>query len=458
MSRLYLWSPLLLLSWPPLWLLVQVAQASDWAQDHVPLTSDPPGLTSEQLTGSPHVLAPSAEPGGFAYLTALLSSPDVAPPVRTPRHRPHPIHLHLPNATPQPLDLGLTITPEPTKEAESTTAQQEALPQPVEHPEEMESSPTQQETSEKPPEPPGEAEPLSEQEPPAQPSEPLGEDEPFPTQLETPVQLSESLEEAETSPTQEGTPALSAGEVEPSATLQEQPAQPPEPPSGEAEPLPAQQEQPAQPPEHHEVTVSPPSHHHAQQSNVANVTVKPVDVGLTISTEASPEVGPSPNPPKPSTQPSVSHTSVGFSTTQHEAPTLPPQPPEEVEPLPVQQEAPDQSPEAATVHEEAPGQHPEAPETSVQSAVSPEQLQLLSGQQEFSAASPQPLKEGEPSATQQELQAQPSEPPEKRLPRSNRSFWNPSKRRTLLQSSRGPRLSLQSHLRRWRHKVQCILG
>lgn len=80
MSRLYLWSPLLLLSWPPLWLLVQVAQASDWALDHVPLTSDPPGLTSERSLDSPHVLAPSAEPGGLAYSTASSPAQMFAPP------------------------------------------------------------------------------------------------------------------------------------------------------------------------------------------------------------------------------------------------------------------------------------------------------------------------------------------------------------------------------------------
>nr|XP_059870639.1 leucine-rich repeat-containing protein 37A3-like [Delphinus delphis] len=260
----------------------------------------------------------------------------------------------------------LTITPEPTTEAEFPTAQQEALtPPPLEHPEGTESSPTQQETSAMPPEPPGEVEPSREQEQPAQPSEPPGEVEPSPTQQEPtgqppgplvdaepspseqdqptqpsepteppeevktatqqdiPAQLSESFgepetsatkeeasaqypetpNEAESSATQQEIPALSPAEIETSATLQEQPAQPPEPSSGEVEPSPTQQEQPAQPPEHHEMTVSPPSHPHAQHSDLSGVTVKHADVELTITKEPTPEVGPSPNQRKPSAQP-----------------------------------------------------------------------------------------------------------------------------------------------------------
>ncbi|XP_065766953.1 leucine-rich repeat-containing protein 37B-like [Muntiacus reevesi] len=81
MSRLRLWSPRLLLTWQPLWLLVQAAQPLGWAQAPVQLTSDPPGLTEPWSSHSsdlppelPHALTPLAEPGGFNYLTS--SSPD----------------------------------------------------------------------------------------------------------------------------------------------------------------------------------------------------------------------------------------------------------------------------------------------------------------------------------------------------------------------------------------------
>ncbi|XP_033703539.2 uncharacterized protein [Tursiops truncatus] len=314
--------------------------------------------------------------------------------------------------------------PESPEEVEPSPVQQETPSQPPESPEEVEPSPTQQGTTGQPPEPPVEAEPSpSEKEQPTQPSEPT---EPPATQQETPAQLSESFgeaeisatqekasaqspeppNEAESSPTQQEIPALSPAEIEPSATLQEQPAQPPEPSSGEVEPSPTQQEQPAQPPEHHEMTVSPPSHPQAQRSNLSGVPVKPAHVELTITKEPTPEVGPSPNQRKPSAQPSGPLTNAEFSTTQHEAPTLPSEPPEEVEPLPVQQEAPAQSPEAGThntpsVQAEPPAEYPEHPGEEVIPATS---------QQATPDQRPQ-APEVVPSPPQQEATAQPPEPP-----------------------------------------------
>ncbi|XP_061032659.1 leucine-rich repeat-containing protein 37A2-like isoform X3 [Eubalaena glacialis] len=149
------------------------------------------------------------------------------------------------------------------------------------------------------------------------------------------------------------------------------------------------------------MTVSPPSHHHAGHSNLSSVAVKPADVELTVTKEPTPEVGPSPNQHKPSAQPSVPRTNAEFSTTQHEAPTLPSQPPEEVEPLPVQQEAPAQSPEAGTrnkpsVQEETPAQYPEHPGEEVIPATT---------QQETPDQHPQ-APEVVPSPPQQEATAQ----------------------------------------------------
>ncbi|XP_061032646.1 leucine-rich repeat-containing protein 37A2-like isoform X3 [Eubalaena glacialis] len=422
--------------------------------------SQPPELPEEVEPSLLHQEAPTETPGfPTEYVLQIPVRDEVASLPGVQRHA----HSNLPSVTLQPLDLELTITPEPTTEAEFPTAQQEALAPPLEHPEETESSPTQQETSAKPPEPPGEVEPSRERKQPAPPSEPPGEVEPSPTQQETtgqppeplveaepspseqeqatqpsepteppeevkpatqqetPAQLSESFGEAETSatqeeasaqspeppneaessPTQQEIPALSPAETEPSATLQEQPAQPPEPSSGEVEPSPTQQEQPAQPPEHLEMTVSPPSHHHAGHSNLSSVAVKPADVELTITKEPTPEVGPSPNQHKPSAQPSVPLTNAEFSATPHEAPTLPSQPPEEVEPLPVQQEAPAQSPEAGTrnkpsVQEETPAQYPEHPGEEVIPATT---------QQETPDQHPQ-APEVVPSPPQQEATAQ----------------------------------------------------
>ncbi|KAM9044313.1 leucine-rich repeat-containing protein 37A2-like isoform 3-T3 [Megaptera novaeangliae] len=303
--------------------------------------SQPPELPEEVEPSLLHQEAPTETPGfPTEYVLQIPVSDEVASLPGVQRHA----HSNLPSVTLQPLDLELTITPEPTTEAELPTAQQEALAPPPEHPEERESSPTQQETLAKPPEPPGEVEPSRER---------------------------------------------------------EQPAPPPEPSSGEVEPSPTQQEQPAQPPEHLEMTVSPPSHHHAEHSNLSSVAVKPADVELTITKEPTPEVGPSPNQQKPSAQASVPLTNAEFSTTQHEAPTLPSQPPEEVEPLPVQQEASAQSPEAGphnkpSVQEETPAQYPEHPGEEVTPATT---------QQETPDQHPQ-APEVVPSPPQQEARAQ----------------------------------------------------
>uniref|UniRef100_A0A8C0PEQ6 Leucine rich repeat containing 37A n=1 Tax=Canis lupus familiaris TaxID=9615 RepID=A0A8C0PEQ6_CANLF len=131
------------------------------------------------------------------------------------------------------------------------------------------------------------------------------------------------------------------------AILQEQPAQPPELSLGEVEPIPTQQEHPAQPLEHHEVKVAPPGHHQVQQLNLPNITVKPAGVQVTVTPEPTTEVGPLPVQRESVTQPSVPLNVEPFAT-QHEAPTLPPQSPEENEHLPFQQETPTESPESPT--------------------------------------------------------------------------------------------------------------
>ncbi|XP_044900244.1 uncharacterized protein LOC105260083 isoform X13 [Felis catus] len=413
-------------------------------------------------------------------------------------------YLMFPKVTGKPLDVELTTTPGPDKGVESSIAQQEAPPQPLEHTEEAELSLTQQETSGKPPE---EVEPSSEQETPGQPSEPPGvidpslrqqetpaqpsvppeeakpslskqeppaqlpeaqeegepsplqeegqgqhpqasegseppttqeespaqhpqtpeevepsstqqeapaqypqaseEGEPFPTQPETPTQYPEPLEGTEPSPAQseattqhpnplgEVKPATyqeapsqhpqTSEEIHRSATQQEATAQHPEP-SGE--PSPTQQEAPAHSPEHQVVTVFPQGQNQAQLLLLPNVTVKPVDPSVTMTSESTNEVEASPLREEASAQSGVS--------------------PEQLEPSPIQQEVPHQ--------------HPAAPENAepspIQQGVStmpedlPEEIELSPSQQESSAVPQVPVASIEPSAIQQEVPAQQPKPNE----------------------------------------------
>lgn len=87
MSLLHLWTLRVLLTWQSLWLLGQATPLLEGARDPVPLTSEPRGPTepwssrsSDLPPESPHVLAPSAHPEGFAYLGSSASSQMWAPP------------------------------------------------------------------------------------------------------------------------------------------------------------------------------------------------------------------------------------------------------------------------------------------------------------------------------------------------------------------------------------------
>ncbi|XP_017404833.2 leucine-rich repeat-containing protein 37B-like [Cebus imitator] len=177
--------------------------------------------------------------------------------------------------------------------------------------------------SDEPPGPPMEPElSLSEQEQPAQPSESSGELEPSQTQEETPAQPPEEMEpsaiqeetpteppgppmEPELSPSEQEQPAQpseSSGELESSPAQQEATVQALEPPK-EVEPssqqvIPAQVPEPskevaAQPPAHYEVTLPHTDHVQTQHSNLTQLTVQPLDLGLTITPESTTEVEPS---------------------------------------------------------------------------------------------------------------------------------------------------------------------
>ncbi|XP_038402952.1 leucine-rich repeat-containing protein 37A-like isoform X3 [Canis lupus familiaris] len=351
--------------------------------------------------------------------------------------------------TPPLLQDALSQPPEILKEAGNSVSPQEAPAEPSSTPE------VQQEASAQPTEAPEEVEPWTPQEAPAQPPEekvpPQEVNVPSLSQNEAqrpklhnvtvkPVDL--ALTVTVTQPPQHPKKA------EP-AILQEQPAQPPELSLGEVEPIPTQQEHPAQPLEHHEVKVAPPGHHQVQQLNLPNITVKPAGVQVTVTPEPTTEVGPLPVQRESVTQPSVPLNVEPFAT-QHEAPTLPPQSPEENEHLPFQQETPTESPESPTqekppTQQETPVQTPgevkpsttqqdtlaqdsQAPEEGESPSTQEEALAQLPGtqeekepsppQQEAPAELPQIPEEGEPSSIQEESQDHHAQTPEKAKPSS----------------------------------------
>uniref|UniRef100_G3TU24 LRRC37A/B like protein 1 C-terminal domain-containing protein n=1 Tax=Loxodonta africana TaxID=9785 RepID=G3TU24_LOXAF len=197
---------------------------------------------------------------------------------------------------------------------------------------------------------------------------------------------SNATEEVEASPTQQETPGLlpqSPEEVASSSVQQEVPAQSPMLPQ-EVRPSPVKQETPIQPPEplkevvtqplvNHEVTTPLSGQDQAQHSNLPKVTVKPVDLELTIT-------------PEPNTE-------VESTPTKQETPTQPPEPPEG---------AVAQHPAHHEVTVPPPGhdavQHPNLSNVTVQ----PLDLELT--------ISPEPEAEVEPSPTRQETPTQLPEP------------------------------------------------
>ncbi|ELK14202.1 Leucine-rich repeat-containing protein 37A2 [Pteropus alecto] len=273
----------------------------------------------------------------------------------------------LPKVTLKPKVIELTVTLEPTKDIESST-QQEVPPQ-LPEPFGAIPSQTQGESSAQPPEPP---------------------------------------KEAESSLTQQETPAQSPEEAEPSAILQEQPAPPPEPSPGEVKQSPNQQEQPTQPPEHHEVKVSTPCHHHAQHSNLPNVTIKPADMQLTITAETTTAVGPSVQH-EAEAQPSVPLNATQQRASGQTQAQLPKLSNITVQPVDVVVTV---TPQVTNVV----GTSSPRQESSTQSTLAPEQLKTLSSQQEVPDQHPTPVKNGKPCPIQQGVPNQPENLSEKTEP------------------------------------------
>ncbi|XP_039097059.1 LOW QUALITY PROTEIN: leucine-rich repeat-containing protein 37A2-like [Hyaena hyaena] len=288
-----------------------------------------------------------------------------------------------PNITVLPLDLELTITPEPTTEVEHSPAMQETLDQPPEPPKELVAQPPVYQKA-------------------AVPT--LGQDQaqhlwslnvtvqPWGLELTTGIKHSTALQQTTAPPKDpEGTfphseqvqvqhPTLtkvtvkpldlvltitpeSTTETEPSPTMQETPTQPPESPKEAVIQYPIQQE----------VTVPTPGQDQAQQPTLPTVTVHHEELRLTITPESTTETEPSP--------------------TMQETPTQPPESPKEaVIQYPIQQE----------VTVPTPGQDQAQQPTLPTVTVHHEELRLT--------ITPESTTETEPSPTMQETPTQPPEP------------------------------------------------
>ncbi|KAK2110741.1 hypothetical protein P7K49_010487 [Saguinus oedipus] len=188
-----------------------------------------------------------------------------------------------PGSLPPELQVNLDEPPGPPMEPELSLSEQEQPTQPSESSGELEPSQTQEETLAQPPE---EMEPSAvQEETPTEPPGPPMEPELSPSEQEQPAQTSESSGELESSPAQQEATVQALEppkEVEPSSH-QMVPAQVPEPSKAVA----------AQPPGHYEVTLPHPDRVQTQHSNLTQTTVQPLDLGLTVTPESTTEVEPS---------------------------------------------------------------------------------------------------------------------------------------------------------------------
>ncbi|XP_049715192.1 leucine-rich repeat-containing protein 37A-like isoform X2 [Elephas maximus indicus] len=188
---------------------------------------------------------------------------------------------HLTEVTAQPLDLEVTITPEPNMEVEPSPIKQEMPTHPPEPPKEVVAQPlvNHEVTT-----------PSSRQDQAQHSNLPKVTVKPVDLELTiTPeptmeVEYSTTLQKTTVPPTKQVTIQtldleLSISPEPNTPTKQGTPTRPPEPPKGVV----------TQHPAHHEVTVSPPGQDQAQHSNLPNVTVKPLDLELTITPEPTME-------------------------------------------------------------------------------------------------------------------------------------------------------------------------
>nr|XP_033704334.1 leucine-rich repeat-containing protein 37B-like isoform X4 [Tursiops truncatus] len=291
MSRLRLWLPRLFLTWLKLWLQVQAVQPPEWALGPVQVTPNPPRLTeawssyaSDPPPKLPHALTPLAEAGGFNYLTSWSPFEMLAPPHQE-----------------------LTEAEAPYPDTDSVTVVF-SLEDPV---------PTVS--------PPGQDQAQLLQRPDVT-VKPVGlaliVTAAFTNELETPPPQQETSAQS----------TVSSEQLEPLSVWQEFSEQHPVP-SENVELFPVHQGAPIQPP-YPEVTFPNPEQVQAHHPTLIEVTIQPLDLGLTRRPEPTKEGEPSPvmqetltqpaEPPKEVfvAQPPVYHNSI--VPTPHQDHTEPP--------------------------------------------------------------------------------------------------------------------------------------
>ncbi|XP_009189156.2 leucine-rich repeat-containing protein 37A3-like isoform X2 [Papio anubis] len=248
------------------------------------------------------------EPTTEAEHSTLLKK-TIAPPKHPKVTLPHPDqvqtqYLHLTQATVQPLDLGFIITPESTTEVELSTVLMTTAP-PPEHPE-VTLPPSDQVQTQHSHLTQATIQPLN-----------LGLT--ITPESTTEVELSPTMQETPTQPPKKVVPQLLVPQEVTIPTPGQHEAQHPMSPSVTVQPLdlgftstpePTAEVEPstaltttAPPPEHPEVTLPPSDKGQAQHSHLTQVTVQPLALELTITTEPTTEVKPSPTTEETSTQP-----------------------------------------------------------------------------------------------------------------------------------------------------------
>nr|XP_020031072.1 titin-like [Castor canadensis] len=360
-----------------------------------PLSETETSLSEQEQPAQPSEPPKELEPSGSlaeAPIQPAKPSEEVKPSVEQEAAVPPPAQNQaeesiLPSVTGKPVDVEITTTSEPTKEATSSLAQAEA---------------------------------------PAQPSESLGEAETSGTHLQSPVQPPEYGEELQPSPTQKVVPPQPSGplsETETSLSEQEQPAQPSEPPKelepsgslAEAPIQPAKPSEEVKPSVEQEAPVPPPAQDQGQQDTSPSVTGKPVDVEITITPEPTQEAASSP------TQPSEFAEGAEPSPSEKEQAVEPSVSPGEAQPSGIHMTAPAQASESAEESEPPPPQQ----EQQAQSSVSSEQSEALITQHETTTQKPEPWEKDELSPINQGATAQPEELPEEPSPSQQESSVPP---------------------------------
>nr|XP_028692794.1 leucine-rich repeat-containing protein 37A isoform X2 [Macaca mulatta] len=283
---------------------------------HQEITIPTPGQDEAQHPMSPSVtvqpldlgLTIAPEPTTEAEHSTPLKK-TIAPPKHPKVTLPHPDqiqtqYLHLTQATVQPLDLGFIITPESTTEVELSTVLTTTAP-PPEHPEVTLPPSDQVQTQD-----------LHLTQATIQPLD-LGLT--ITPESTTEVELSPTMQETPTQPPKKVVPQFLVHQEVTIPTPGQDEAQHPMSPSVTVQPLdlgltstpePTAEVEPstalmttAPPPEHPEVTLPPSDKGQAQHSHLIQATVQPLALELTITTEPTTEVKPSPTTEETSTQP-----------------------------------------------------------------------------------------------------------------------------------------------------------